>query len=677
MAFTQQGAYLRLTTDLGADALLLRQLDGVEAISEPFRFEIEAQSEDRALDLSALPGTAAAVTVDLADGSQRWLHGIVGRFLHVGGDARLARYRLELHPWLWLLTLSADCRIFQGKSVPEILEEVFLDHGWSDFDNRLSATYPPREYCVQYGETAFDFVSRLMEEEGIAYWFEHTADRHTLVLADDPGAFTACPGADRVGYGESGTWLQQNVVTDCAAEHNVVIGSYYVDDFNFETPSTDLMVFARGDSAGGGAGSGEAAGRVYEYPGGFATSDDGEARASLRLEERELPARRLTGTSFCRAFTAGRKTRLAEHPRNDVNGEWVLHRVHHHGGEESYGNRFEAFPAGVPFRPPRRTPRPRIASTQTAIVVGKAGEEIWTDRFGRVKVQFHWDQRGGYDENSSCWVRVAHGWAGQGWGMIAVPRIGQEVVVSFLDGDPDRPLITGSVYNAEQAVPYALPANGTRSTWKSNSSKDGAGGYNELRFEDAKDSEEVYLHAQKDETLVIENDKSETVGNDESISIGNDRSETVGHDQRITIENDRSETVQHDETLTVDNDRSRQVGGKETVRVDKEQSLSVGKDREVTVSDNEERSVGKDQTLTIGGDRTGDVTGKDTLAVGKAYAVNAGDSILLQTGSAKLEMKSDGTITLSGKDVTLKGSGKITVQATQDLVLKGMSVKAN
>jgi type VI secretion system secreted protein VgrG len=663
MVYTQENLYFAVDTPLGENKLLLKHFHGEEGISRLFHFGLEMQSEDRNLDFSKIVGQSATVTVQLADDTERFINGIVGRFVQAGTDKVLTTYHAELYPWLWLLTMETNCRIFQNKTVPQIIETVFSDLGFSDYRTDLKGSFEPRDYCVQYNESAFDFVSRLMEDEGIFYFFEHDKGVHTLVMADDLSAFPDCPGAKEVRYGTLGQHTEQNSIIRCTVEENVISSAFAHNDYNFETPSTDLT--ATIDSTIGSNGLPR---RIYEFPGGFLKKDAGDERAKLRIEEQETTFRTLQGESYSRPFTAGHKFELKEHYRSDLNASWVLRQVSHSGLWDGYTNSFTAFPADVPFRPPRTTKKPVIPGTQTAVVVGKAGEEIWTDQFGRVKVQFFWDQEGKRDENSSCWVRVAQAWAGKAWGFIAIPRIGQEVVVSFVEGDPDRPLITGSVYNAEQTVPNGLPGAGTQSGIRSNSSK-GGGGSNEIRLEDAKGGEEIFIHAQKDENIVVENDKTEK----------------VNHDETITIANDRTETVQHDEKLTVDNDRTRNVGSNETVGVGKNQGVSVGGDRTDSVTGNETRSVGKDQKLSVEANRSATVAKDDSLQVGKNLSIQAGDSITIQAtnsitisvGKSSITAKKDGTISINGKDISLDGSGKITGKAAGDMVLKAKKILQN
>ena len=629
-AYVQDNLKLKISTPLGPNKLLLHSFRGDERISSLFQFTLEMVSEDNAIDFQAIVGKAVTVTLSLSSGEHN-INGIVGRFVQEETNLRLTRYYAEIYPWLWLLTKTSDCRIFQNKSVPDIIEAVFSDFGFSDFRNDLKATYDAREYCVQYNETAFNFVSRLMEEEGIFYFFEHSADKHTLVLGDDADAHQTCPGlTEAVRFKQSlMDHTQDQAITRCLVEEQVVSGAYAHDDFNFETPATDLKVESQSDSP---------TYRVYEYPGNFLKTDAGEKRANLRLDAIEQRQKTIRGDGFVRAFVAGHKFELKDHYRADVNKTYVLESVSHAATQENYTNSFTAFAVDIPFRPQRSTPKPTISGTQTAIVVGKSGEEIWTDKYGRVKVQFHWDQLGKSDENSSCWIRVDYGWAGKQWGGIFLPRIGQEVIVSYLEGDPDRPLITGAVYNSEQVVPYTLPDEQTKSTIKSNSSK-GGGGFNEFRFEDKKDSEEVYLHAQKDHNIVVENDRTKKVLNNETNTIKQDRSTTIqeGNDTYVVSKGNR--------TFKVDT-------GNETYSVKGTRDLTVTGNETHTNKANFTQTVSGNYELKVTGNLTIDVTGSVTIKAGMSLT-NEAQAALTNKGQASATVESGGITTIKGSLVKI------------------------
>ncbi|HBB94878.1 MAG TPA: type VI secretion system tip protein VgrG [Blastocatellia bacterium] len=649
--YIQDNLKLQIATPLGPNKLLLRSLRGEEHISGLFQFNLEMVSEDNALDFQGIVGKAVTVTLSLGDNTKHYFNGIVGRFVQEETNVRLTRYHAEIHPWLWLLTKTSDCRIFQNKSVPDIIKSIFGDLGFTDFRDDLKNSYTPREYCVQYNETAFNFVSRLMEDEGIFYFFEHSEDKHVLVLGDDADVHKPCPGLEQksIAFKQSLVdYSQDLVITRCLIEEQLVSDKCALDDFNFETPSTDLIVEESDPARDGKL-------RVYEYPGGFLKKDLGESRAKIRLDALEQPRKLIRGEGFVRAFVAGHKFKLKDHYRPDVNQEYALRSVTHAITQESYVNSFEAFPVAVPFRPPRVSSRPRISGTQTAKVVGKSGEEIWTDKYGRVKVQFHWDQKGKNDETSSCWIRVDFGWAGKNWGGIFVPRIGQEVVVSYLEGDPDRPLITGAVYNGEQTVPYPLPNEQTKSTVKTNTSKGGAG-FNEIRFEDKKDVEELYFHAQKDQNIVVEHDRAKKVLNNETNTIKKDRSTTIeeGNDTYVVAKGNRTFQVNT---------------GNETYEVKGTRAVTVTGDETHTDKANFTQKVTGNYELKVTGNLTIDVTGSVTIKSGMSMTHEAQTSM---TNKAGVSLTNEAQVA-----ITNKGQATNSVESGGVTTIKGAIVKIN
>lgn len=657
---TQAGQSLSVTTPLGADKLILRELTGREGICELFQFDLTASASDAALDMTSVVGKGVTVTLEGPDSTKRYIHGICTRAVQMDRT-----YSLQLRPWLWQLGLTSDCRIFQDKSVPEIIKAVFGDLGFSDFKDSLTGTYAAREYCVQYNETALNFVCRLMEDEGIFWFFTFADGTHTMVLADDTSAHTAIPVLATLPYLPLPTgkeWLEDDRVDSFVMETAMVSGKYQADDYFLETPSTELKVSV--------AGTGSL--QVYEYPGGYTKKDAGDARGKVRLAELEVAAKRASGSSTVRGLAAGLKFTLSGHPRTDANAAYVLHGVSHSASLGGYANSFEALPADTTFRPARRTPVPRIPGTQTAVVVGKAGEEVWTDKFGRIKVQFHWDQLGKKDENSSCWVRVAQGWAGKNWGSFFLPRLGQEVVVSFLEGDPDRPLVTGSVYNGEQQVPYTLPDDQTKSTIKTNTSK-GGGGYNELRFEDKKDSEEIYLQAQKDMKVLIKNSRTTTINEaDDTLTIDKGNRAAT-----ITKGNDTLTITEGNRTLSV-------AKGNETHGVKGTRAITVEGAETKTNKDKVTWTVSGDFTLKVDGNVTIEAGGSMTLKSGTAMTVQSGTAMDLKAGTAltakaATDAKVQGlNATLQGDvGATVKGSATGTIDGGGMLTVKGGLVKIN
>jgi type VI secretion system secreted protein VgrG len=633
---------LQLTTALDADVLLLESLEGEEHLSAPFLFKLSMLADRDFVDASALVSKPAHATLVDGDGNKRYIHGILTRF-----SQNERRCDAELRPWLWLLSLAADCRIFQHKTVPEILSQVFEEAGQTDFRNDLILNYPALDYCVQFHETTLEFVSRLMEEAGISYYFEHSETAHTLVLIDDPSCYPSCPHADMLPFlplSADRDWLTDLRIDSASLSQCVATDAFETDDYNFTVPSTELKATA-------GTGSLQ----IYEYPGRYAIKNDGDTVAKRRMEEITALSKLLSGTSPVRHLSAAATFTLSGHPSDAFNGKYALYSVYHEARRREYSNKFTAFPSNIAFRPPRRTVRPRIAGSQTAIVVGPAGSEIWTDQYGRVKLQFHWDQRGKKDENSSCWVRVAQNWAGTNWGAFTLPRIGQEVVVSFIEGDPDRPLVTGCVYNGDNPVPYALPDEQTKTTFKSNSSQ-GGGGFNEFRFEDKKGSEEIYVHAEKDMC----------------IAVVNDRSETVDHDETITVTNDRKLTVSEgNATFTV-------AKGNHTISVDTgKETHSVKGTRSLTVTDKETHSNQADFSQDVAGNFTLIVNGDITIRASGAVTIEAGTSLTVKSGTG-LAVQAGTSLSLSGgTTMELKASATGTVDGGGMLNVKGGLVKLN
>ena len=728
MAYTQENRLIAIDTPLGKDALLLTGCHGIEGISGLFSFELNLLSENHNITFEDIIGKNVTVSIILADGDKRFFNGIISSFSQGRGggeadkDSPFSHYTAIMVPWLWLLKRTADSRIFQKLSVPDIVEKIFTEKEFLDYKLLLNDSYEKRDYCVQYRETDFNFISRLLEEEGICYFFEHDEEKHTLILADASDKFKPCPKQESARYQISaGGWLDEDVITSLEKMQEIRPAKYTINDFNFEIPSTDMKVDVSTKQM---LGPGER--EIYDYPGLYTKKAQGERLTTIRMEEEETKITTITGSSDCRTFTSGYRFDLLEYFREDMNNKpYVMTSVNHGatepvGGSEqesgqSYANSFTCIPFDVPYRPPRLTPKPVVEGAQTAIVVGPAGEEIYTDEHGRIKVQFHWDREGENNENSSCWIRVSQVWAGAGWGAMHIPRIGQEVIVDFLEGDPDRPIITGRVYHGTNTPPYSLPDEKTKSTIKSDSSL-GGGGSNEIRFEDKKGEEEIYLHGQKDWTIAIENDKNQTVGHDETLLVENDRDKIVKNNQSESIGVNKSISVggSHDEAIkgnmsqmvssaktetiilakalsiggayqvsvgaamneTVGGAKMIEVGAFEGEVVGGNKSETIGGSKSLSTGKNLSETVGKSQTVTITKDLTEKVGGKHIEQVSKEYAINAKkiqlmakDQIVLKTGKAEIVMKKNGEIMVKGKKIQIKGSG--------DVIIKGSKIKEN
>ncbi len=576
---------------------------GREGISALFAFQLDLVTRSRSIDFSSLLDQAAHLTIKGREGTTRHVHGIVIRFEVQGVLPARVLCRAHLAPPHLRLSLRRRLRVFQDRSVQQIVTQVLQEGGVSGLEWKLREPTTPRNYCVQYRETDLAFVARLLEEEGIAYRFEHGAEELKTIFTDDNAALPPISGAPQVSYNVTTTMVRdQEHVSQLGFGQRLVSGRVQLRDYCFKKPRARVEGVAEGVAP---------ALEVYDYPGEFVDPDLGKRLAGVRLQELQRDRQTGTGSGDCIRFVPGSRFTLGgssgHHPFQLLNQEYLLVEVSHSGrqpavlGEESekgattYSNTFTVIPASTPFRPARVTERPRAPGVHTAIVLGPPGEQIYVDKYGRVKVRFHWDR----EEKATSWVRVSQEWAGSGYGSLFLPRVGQEVLVSFLDGDPDRPVITGRVYNGEQVVPYELPGSRTRSTIKSASSPEwaggqqevttglqgtaevGAAGYNELRFEDLQDSEEIFLHAQRDQTVVVENDRTTLVRND--------RYEQVQHDQRVTVGNDsvaevaetsthRAKTmlIQASEKLTLKVGGSSIVLQPDSIKIGSDEILSSG-----------------------------------------------------------------------------------------------------
>jgi len=642
--FTQHAAFLTVKTALGPDELLLDTFQATEGLSQLFACSLTMRSHDGTLKAADLIGTSATVALQRPEKESRFFNGIVSRFTYLGSNRDFATYTLELVPRMWLLTLGRDRVIYQNMSTPDIVQKVLGDFG-VDFQLQLTGSYAAREYCVRYDETAFDFVSRLMEEEGIFYFFTFADGEHTLVLADSNSACQPCPHAAKlvVRSTEEG-FAHAHAVTRFESDARLVTKAQEVDDYDFLTPDTSLL---KKQEAEAGRGT------DYEYPSRVAISA-GEPRARIRLDEYRSRSQSGRGDSHCHYLTPGTTFTLEEHPRADLNAQHMVHSVRHHADLEHYGNSFETLPPAMPFRPPRITPRPVVAGSHTARVVGPAGEEIWTDQHGRIKVQFPWDRLGKKDEKSSCWIRVSQMWAGEGWGALFLPRIGQEVVVSYVDGDPDRPLVSGSVYNGTHATPVALPGSSSQSAIRSRSTKAGEAG-NELRFEDKKGSEELYMHAQKDMRVEIENDLTTTV--------------TAGNELHTVTKGNRTIKVDTgNETHSVKGTRALDVTGNETHDNKADFTQTVTGNYELKVTGN--LVIDVSGTLLIKSAQTLD------LKAGTDLGANAGLNFKAEAGVA-LSAKGGATLSNEAPSISSKASGMNSVEGGGMVTLKGGLVKIN
>lgn len=604
--YSQDHRLLSVDTPLGKDVLLLQELSGSEGISRLFSYDLNLLAYDNdSISFKSVVGQKVSISLQRPDGSLRYISGYVSRFTQGATDSRLfTHYHAQVVPWLWFLTREADCKIFQNMAVPDIISQVFNAFDFKDFRLSLKSSYPQLEYCVQYRETSFNFVSRLMEECGIFYYFDHTTQgKHTMVLADQSSNLPACPSSP-ISYDlQVGGLTDPEVIDSWHVAQEVRTGKYSVTDYNFTTPSTSLMA---NDPTVVDLSASQPL-ELYDYPGLHTTKDQGDTVAKVRMQEEEASYMVVSAAGNPRALMSGYSFELKNHYRSDQNTNYVVTEVRHFGsagqtytsagneGGETYSNHFSCIPASVAFRPARITPKPFVQGPQPALVVGKAGEEIWVDKYGRVIVQFYWDRLGQKNENSSCWIRVSQPWAGGNWGSIWIPRIGQEVLVHFLEGDPDRPVIIGRVYNADQMPPYTLPDYQTRSTFMSRSSKGGgASNYNELRFEDLKGQEQVFVNAEKDMDLRVENDSREFIGANRHLIVTSNQQELIQTDKHVHVQGNHFEKIESNMSLQVTGNQMESVTGNKSLNVTGNQSESVTGNVSLSVTQ------GKSDSITMG-----------------------------------------------------------------------------
>jgi len=663
---TQENRELAIgKTPLGEEVLLLISMSGTEQLGRLFEYHLELASENPQIKAEEIVGQNVTIRLKLGADKNRYFNGYISHFTQVKAYGRLARYQATVVPWLWFLTRTADCRIYQDKNIPDIIKEVFEKHKLKDFEGTLR-DYSKVEYCVQYRETDFDFVSRLMEQEGIYYFFKHENGKHNLVLADSPSAHKSNPELKELEYhpADKGT-KTEGCVSDWVVETHLQPVSYALKDFDFKNTTKDMLVRSKVSRKHAAAGF-----EIYDYPGKYTETGDGDVYARKRIEELQAQYEVATADSDHRGICPGYTFKLTDHPRDDRNVEYLITSASYKiegneyfsAAEESsecvYACKFAAIPKDQAFRTPRTTPRPIVSGPQTAIVVGPSSKEIHTDKYGRVKVKFHWDHYSEADENSSCWIRVAQVWAGKNWGAIYTPRIGQEVIVEFLEGDPDRPIITGRVYNGQVMPPYDPEKKPTTSTLKSNSSK-GGGGFNEIRFEDEKGEEQIFIHAEKNLDIRVKNDRFETVINNRHLHVEKDKFEYV--------ENKRNE------------------------KVDADHKEEIGKDRHLNVKGQEAKEVGKSLSLTVKGDvaevfkkNHSEQTTKNYYLKAQNIVIEGMQNITLSVGGshiaiepAGIEIKTSGQIKVEGTTTDVKGSAKTSVSAGAMTEVKGAIVKIN
>ncbi|MBL0938802.1 MAG: type VI secretion system tip protein VgrG [Gemmatimonadaceae bacterium] len=672
--YTQANRPFKLTTPLGEDVLLLAEFTGEEHVASLYRWTVRAWSKKATIAPRELLLKAVSISMELSEGGTRMIHGVVSRFTQTGGARDdLVEYELEIVPPHWVLSLDESFDIFQNKSVRDVCGDLLKG---TPFEWKLVRTLEPRPYCFRYRESRWQCVSRLLEQEGIWYRFDHSGGEAKLVMADTSAS--AQPA-----------WSVSQLVYDTDARRdgrltNLTLQARpFVAETRVRSASEFLATRNVGNVvAGGGEFKPPADLKSYRFEqqltghrtgithtGGDSASDssklpdDTKVYARLRQEEAESLGILFQGASTYPGLQSGAKTKVAKHPAASLNVELFVLGVSHQGsngsyfsndGGASYSNSFIAIPATTPYRPPRTTPWPRVAGSHVGTVVGPEGEEIYTDKHGRVQVVFKWDLEDSKKLERSCWIRVAQVFAGQNFGAVFLPRIGHEVIVDFLDGNPDNPVVVGSLYNSANLPPWKLPDNKTQSGVRTKSTlRGGADNFNELRFEDKKGEELIYVQAEKDLTTLVKNDEKRTVKHDRTTEIQNNEEKVVKEGfEHVTIE--KGEQV----IKVLDNNRELLVEKNHTVTVNGEESITVTKARTVVVKDKQSHEVQKDNVHTVKGKQTSTITGNDATKI--------------EQGNSTLEV-SMGNLTEQAKmgNITIKADmGAITIQAMQKIELK-------
>ncbi|WP_454124068.1 type VI secretion system Vgr family protein [Kosakonia sp. Marseille-Q7440] len=607
----------RITVQLPAEGLLFWKISGREALSEAFSFTLQLLGTDARMDRSQLLGKPVTVTLPTQGLSgSRYLNGKITRVavsaVELSGT-RYAVYQLTVESDLWPMKRDRNLRIFQGQTVPQIVKTLLGEYQ-VNIEDKLTGSYRTWEYCVQYQESSFDFISRLMELEGIAYHFRHEADKHTLVLTDAATQHQPFSGYEFIPYHQtpSGGSTDEEGISQWALEDSVTPGIYSLDDYDFRKPNAWLFQ-ARQNPNSPSPGAID----VYDWPGRFVEHGHGEFYARIRQERWQVEHQQIEGTATAIGIAPGSTFQLTNAAFFNDNGEYLVTAAHYNFEENRYASGadsqtvhridFSVIPSSVVFRPPQHTPWPRTYGPQTARVVGPQGESIWTDKYGRIKVKFHWDRLAKGDDTSSCWVRVSSAWAGQGYGGVQIPRVGDEVVIDFINGDPDRPIVTGRVYNEASMPPWALPAAATQMGFLSRSKDGSVDNANALRFEDKAGEEQVWIQAERNLDTHVKNDETRSVGGSQTVNITRD------HSGKVAGTHFQATQLSHDEV--------------------------------------------------IGGDFTQKVQGNLTLA--------SGSSIKLVTGQSALILGANGTVTLQCNDFKIDalGSGQINTKGLLDLNL--------
>lgn len=720
---------------LFGEQAILTSLAGREEISRPFEFSLEIASPKENIKPEDVIGQPFAVRIDRGDDEPRYIHGYIshlwaGDYLATENKAGLPSrvYRVRLVPWLWFMNRAARCFVYlpekEEKSIQEVLDEVLkrvksYGHVETWIEAGAASILKSRkvEHCVQYRETDFNFLSRTLERYGVYYYFRHEKNKHTLVLSDKIN-YPKCAESE-IEYAPSlGSQMNTDRILSWEHVYEFVSGKWEQTDYDFLQPSTNLKVNARKHSAitlKNNSGY-----ELYDFPNDYMQKGDGSNEALRRMEEEEIRFNSVSGTSSCKSLTSGYTFTLKKHHTcpSEQGKSFLLKSVSHSASQPgpftssnvgaNYSNQFVCVPKEMQFRPQRNTPHPLLSSIQTAVIVGPKGEEIYTDEHGRVKVQFHWDREGKRDENTSCWMRVSQAHAGRGFGGIDIPRVGEEVIVSFIEGDLDRPMITGRVYHKESMPPFGLPGEKTRSGMKTKTYK--GGGNNEMSMDDTPGKEQIRIHGQYNLDTVIEHDETHTIHNnrtkkvdvDETMTIGNNQKLDVGVNKTVSVGTNHSETVGANQSVKVGTNQSTSVGSNQSnsvglmksesvglmsnemvgiarsLSVGAVNSIAVGAMMNVAVGFISSEEVGMNKSLVVGNDLSENVGGNYKLEAGANGEQTIGENFKISVGG-DMEQGVGGKLVAKGNEISISGGTKVTIQAGTSIELKcgGSTIQLN
>ena len=704
--YTQDDRLAKITTPLGDNKLLLYSMTGSEELSQPFKYEAICISTDHNLNLDSLIGESITVELkcDEKGDSKRYFNGICTEAWQIASTNVFAEYHVVLRPWFALLEHAVDCKVFQKKSVVDIIKSIFSDSSFNDFSVSVTGEYPELPYCVQYNETTADFINRLMEKNGLYYYFKHSDGKHEMTIVDAMSSHSTGNGVSKINWIQNiDKWSLKKAFQTCNATVNA---------YDFKNPSGNLLSKKNQNRKYSHANME----KYNSYGNSYAKSGDGDKFAEVNLQANQAGYDIFSCTTLLRGAATGYTFSLSDCPRKDQNTDYLIIKneiqidngnyssrdnVQFRGeissfGEEdeepSFNSKLTGMPKTANFRAPQITPKPEVHGIQSATVVGSSGEEIWTDDFRRIKIQFPWDRDGKKDENSSCWVRVATAWAGKNWGALFTPRIGQEVLVQFINGDPDRPLVIGSVYNNDNNPPYP-GSSPTKNGIKSHSSSEGGSdNYNEIYFEDKKGEELLYIQAEKDKQILVKNDRTTDIKHDEIYTIENDRTGTVKHDETLTVENNRTRTVNNDEKVTIKNDRNKTVENNEVITIKNDRTSTINNNETHEVKNDRKTTISNDETLTVKNNRNSSITGNEEKKIdgNKTLKIKGKDSTEV-TGAQNIKVSQSRSANITSKDsidaqeITLTGKTKITLKvggssveiSNSGIVLKAGASKLN